>query len=243
MVLIDADIVGFRCAASCKDGDPFEVCITRIDSLMQQILDATDSAEYVSCLSGARNWRKEFYPDYKANRTQQPPVFLQPAKEYLVNVWKSIVSDGIEADDEIGINKEAHPTAIIASIDKDFKQFPGTFYNFVTGESERISQRGAIAYFYKQLILGDKSDNVGGYDGKPRAKPTNPIKEWYAYLEFCTTELDMYEVVLEAYAEGGGDLNTTAQLLYIWRKNPDVWIPPTERASWTQLITEPAPEA
>lgn len=221
---IDSDIVGYRCAASCKEGDPFDVCIQRIDNLFRQILERTGAETYRSFLSGSRNWRKDFYPAYKANRKSIPPVFLQDAKEYIIESWSGEVSDGIEADDDIAIAHTETP-GIICTIDKDFQQLTGSFYNFVTDTSFHIDAITATRFFYKQMLLGDKSDNVPGFDGMARVKPTIKIKEMWDSIDWLETERLMYEEVYEAFENGGGDFHLTGQLLYLWRKDPDEWQP------------------
>ena len=229
LVLIDADIVAYRCAASCKPEDPVEVCQTRIASLIREIVTQVGATEYRSFLSGPRNWRKDLYPLYKANRKQEPPKWLQQAKEYLIVQFDAEMSDGLEADDEIGIAKASNPEAVIASIDKDFRQFSGRIYDFVKAESFFIDPVSATQFFYQQLLLGDKTDNVPGFDGKPRQRPTKQIEYWWGVLEETPDERDMYELVYDAYDQGGGDFELTSQLLYIWRKNPDHWRPGFEQ--------------
>ena len=157
------------------------------------------------------------------------PAHLYSCKEFLIKEWNAEVSDGVEADDDIAIAWNSNPDSIICSIDKDFHQLPGSFYNFVKDEIYTIEPTQALHYFYKQTILGDKSDNVPGYDGKARQAPTKAIQAIYEELEQCETEEECYQACLSAY-EGVGqtedDLILTAQLLYLWRKNPDMWEPP-----------------
>lgn len=228
VALIDSDIVAFRAAASCKGDDPLELCHYRIDKLYDQILGRTGAKSFRSFLSGSRNWRKDYYEPYKANRRKQvDPIYRQQAKEYIIEHWSGEVSDGIEADDDIAIAHTETP-GIICSIDKDFQQLSGSFYNFVTDTLFSIDEITATRFFYKQMMLGDKSDNVPGFDGKPRAQPTNHIKWAWSEIDERLSEHDMQDFTFEQFIEHGGDFELTGTLLYLWRKNPDQWLPNTD---------------
>ena len=235
VALVDADIIAFRCSASCKGDDPIEIANLRADKLVHQILDATQADAYELFISGTENFRYDIYPDYKANRRDSvDPIYRQACKEFLVIEWLAQVSEGYEADDAIGIEhsrfKAQGDIPIICSIDKDFHQFAGRFYNFVTEKHYEISKDEALRNFYKQLILGDKTDNIPGYDGKARQKPTKIIQYYYDLIGTTLTEWAMYDICLDAYMEGGqtqDDLHLTAQLCYILRTREDKWKPPT----------------
>lgn len=230
IALIDADIICYRAGFSCKEGDPVEVAYDRADKLMRQILERTGAESYRCFLSGTRNWRKDLYPDYKANRTQAPPEYLQQIRGYLIENWNAEVSDGIEADDDIAI---AHSggNAIICSIDKDFHQLGGFFYNFVTDTQYFIDDIEATRYFWRQVLLGDKADNIPGFDGKARAKPTKYLEALFGELTEVNTEWEMYQICLDAYGEAGlsqDDLILHATLLHLWRKQDDIWTIPVQ---------------
>ena len=233
VALIDSDIIAYRCAASCKGDDPLEIANLRADNLMRQIIEKTGADQYIPFISGTRNFRYDLYPEYKANRTKEPPIHRQGVKNFLVTEWMAQVSDGIEADDAIGIAhttaKESGEVPIICSIDKDFKQLSGKFYDFVKDEFFDVDEVGAERYFYKQLILGDKSDNIPGYDGKARQAPTNPIKSWYYDIDQTDDPLEMYGIAYDAFMEGGqqeSDLHLTAKLCFILRREEVYWTPP-----------------
>ena len=96
--LIDGDLVAYRCAASAAN-DPVEIAFARIDNLVNRLIHETNSVNHRIYLTGGNNFRKEIYPEYKANRTQEPPKWLQDCREHLVLYWKAKISDGNEADD------------------------------------------------------------------------------------------------------------------------------------------------
>lgn len=226
--LVDADIVAYRCAASCKEEDPLEVANLRADILMRQILEETGSDSFKAYLSGANNFRYEIYPEYKANRRDVPrPKHLQSCREFLVVDWNAEVTDGYEADDALGINQDGQH--IISSIDKDLLAIPGNHHNIVSKECRFVSPLEALRTFYKQLLLGDRTDNVPGFDGVARQKPTNFLKGCYEQIDDMRTEFAMFNFVRQIYFEHGEDenLERNAKLLYIWRRDPDEWVQPT----------------
>src|ERR1019366_9718257 len=104
--LIDADLVAYRCSASCEEEDE-GLSHYRCNELVERILTQTNADSYTLYLTGSDNFRKKLDPQYKANRLDKPrPKWLQSCREYLVNEWKAKVSDGIEADDCLGIAQQ-----------------------------------------------------------------------------------------------------------------------------------------
>lgn len=234
--LVDADIVAYRSAASAEN-DSVEVACIRANRTLQDIISVTGVDEYKLYLSGSKNFRKEIYPEYKANRdTLKRPRWLQQVREYLVLDWSAEVCDGYEADDALGI-EAVSSGGIICSIDKDLLQIPGSHYRFVTGEWHDISPIEGERAFYTQLVLGDRGDNVPGYDGKMRLKFPKFLAHIREKLERETTSYGMYSVVKELYA-GREGLIRNARLLYIWRKPNDLWQPPTK----VEVMSEVKPE-
>src|SRR3990167_2117781 len=170
IALIDADLVAYRCAASAEKNDA-DIAMIRASRLLTDIISTTDASEVKLYLSGSTNFRKDVYPEYKANRDKLVrPMFLQPVREYLVKEWGAEVTDGYEADDALGIQASGLPNTVICSLDKDLLQIPGLHYNFVSREFRDIGRLEGWFNFYSQLVLGDRSDNVPGYDGKMRPK-------------------------------------------------------------------------
>lgn len=159
--LIDADLVAYRCAASCeKQGvvtEDFTIATSRANNLLVNILDAVGATDRQLFLSGGENFRKKISPSYKANRDGVPrPAYLEPLREWLVTEWGASVTDGIEADDALGIAQSgyiSHGTevddeisvahknhdpniTVICSLDKDLRQVPGHHYSWeITGTS------------------------------------------------------------------------------------------------------------
>lgn len=224
--LIDADIVGFRCSVSCESKNPLDpseilledewIAHARVDKMMREILNDTGADTYELYLSGSNNFRKDVSPEYKANRKDKiPPVWLQSCREFLVTEWKAIVTDGIEADDALGINQTER--TILCSIDKDLKQIPGKHYNFVKKEFFEVTPIDGLRYFYKQLLIGDTTDNIFGIRGigpKKAEKIIDPLTE----------EKDMFIAVRDLYKDDAR-LTMNGKLLWILQKEGEIWNP------------------
>lgn len=235
IALLDLDIVGYRSAASCEpnkvklEREPLPFAIARCDELMRRILHETNARSYKGFISGPDNFRYSIDPNYKANRVNTVrPEWLQPVREHLVVNWNAIVSDGIEADDNLGISQcMEYDETVICSIDKDLLQIPGHHYNFVTGVWTHISPLEGWKHFYTQLIMGDKSDNIPGYDGLMRPKIPKFLQPIIDSINACHSEQAMYQVVSDVYELGEEALQRNGTLLYIWRQPDDKWIIPT----------------
>lgn len=214
--LIDADIVAYRCAAA-SENESEDVAVFRTHDLMRRILHDTSATEYEAFLSGQNNFRKEIDPLYKANRTQPRPRHYELCREALVTEWKARVADGVEADDEIGLAATAYFTQdapfIIASIDKDLKQLPGKHYNFVTLDFSFVTPLEACKTFYKQLLIGDKADNVIGVQGIGKVKAGRAIDP-------LTFQIDMFSLVRSLYNDDER-FYRNSQLLWILKTSTD----------------------
>ena len=195
VALIDGDIVCYRCAAA-SENEPKEVAVLRAADLMNRILHETGAESYHVYLTGGDNYRYKYNPEYKANRKDVPkPQYLQDLREYLVIDWKASVEDGQEADDAMGIEQMASKDTVICTIDKDLLMIPGEHYNFVTGVKREQHPVDAIKHFYWQLIMGDRTDNLFGFDGKARQTVPKKLEATMEQLASYGNELDMFELV------------------------------------------------
>lgn len=200
---------------------------------MRRILHATNAREYKLFISGSENFRYKIDPTYKANRDGKPrPEWLQPVREFLVTEWKARISDGIETDDCLGIEQSAdhlNQETVICTYDKDLLQVPGHHYNFKKDEWQYITPLQGWANFYTQLIMGDRSDNISGFDGKMRIDVPKFLSGYVSRIhESCSNPWQMFRVVEEIYELGDEALLRNGRLLYILRHENDEWYPPTE---------------
>lgn len=165
---------------------------------MRQLLQETNAKEFVAYLSGGSNFRKLLCPDYKANRTQPDPRWLQDCKEFLLTEWSAKMMEFYEADDLLGINQTQD--SIIVSLDKDLKMIPGEHYSWEIktvkwtkpAEFTSVTEEQGIRTFYTQMLVGDRTDNVIGIAG------LGPVKS-KKYLSSAETEQDLFDLVYNKY--------------------------------------------
>lgn len=198
--------------------------------MLRRIITETNAMQPVLFLSGSRNFRYDINPEYKANRKDTPkPKHLNLLREHCVVHWKASVADGVEADDLLGIEQTADPdNTVICSIDKDLLQIPGRHYNFVKLEHSIISPLQGLRHFYYQLIMGDRADNIFGFDGKARSAVPKFLQEKVELLDFLSDEIDMYNHVLDMYNNDSERMHMNAKCLWILRKENEHWQVPQE---------------
>ena len=183
-------------------------------------------------LSGAGNFRNGVatIKEYKANRAnKRKPVHSAAIKGMLRRECNVFLSDGQEADDDIGIAHYAEwvrdpQGSVIATIDKDLNMIPGLHYNFVTGETFNIEPEEGMRWFWTQMLTGDSTDNIPGIPGVGKVKAAKILGD-------LTGDAALYGVVAEAYKSAYGDswleaLVENGRLLWI-RRQPDEWWAPT----------------
>ncbi len=176
-------------------------------------------------LTGGKNFRYSCYPEYKANRKDTyRPKWEKETKQYLVDHWDANTTDGIEADDMLGIRAvELGDNAIICHLDKDINQIPGWHYNWELSRLGKIVREKKKYYvtleegnrfFYYQLLIGDPTDNIKGVVG------IGPVKA-NALLDSLDPG-EWHEAIANCYASEE-ELDMNAQCLYIHRKHNDTW--------------------
>lgn len=242
IVGIDGDIIAYRCAASCeKQGVVVEdlgVAQMRAHELMTRIIKLHSPEEdFLVCLSGENNFRKKLNPAYKANRKNQtPPRWLKEMQEWLKTSWGAEYETGLEADDLLGIHQTRHgDNFITCTLDKDLRQVPGWHYSWeIQGTSSLgklwvrpeekifVSPLEGLFNFYWQLIMGDATDNIFGFDGKARAKIPKFLEEWNIEMQSYDTEKDLFDFVREKYNDDNRLLMNGA-CLWVLRKVGDDW--------------------
>jgi len=216
IALIDGDIVAYRCAASVKPGEPYDLAAYRINSLLREIIEATNVDAYFIFVKGQDNFRYHLYPEYKANRKDvAPPEFLEECHTFLKESWGAIPADGCETDDLLGINQADN--TIICSIDKDLLMIPGRHYNFVKYDSTFVNKQDALRTFYKQMMIGDRSDNLIGVD------KIGPVKA-NKLIDALDDEQDMFDVVYNKYNEDARRFVTNANCFWIMQRKGELWV-------------------
>jgi len=234
--LLDGDLIAYRASASCEPTrakpflEPPEVALWRLHDMISRICVATNSPDIECYLGGSDNFRYNIYPLYKANRTKEKPTYLESCRELLVTQYGSSIVNGMETDDMLGIRQtQLDGASRICSLDKDLLMIPGHHFNWVSQEFKLVSPLDGLKTFYQQLILGDKSDNIPGFDGALRGSCPKFVAKLQKPIDSMTEEIDMYHHVFGVYfdAQGNDDIETimhrNAQLLHILKEEEGFW--------------------
>jgi hypothetical protein len=223
-ILIDGDIIGYRIGFSTEEENE-KIVISRVATFVETMLwEDLEAETYQGYLTGKDNFRNEIAitAPYKGNRSAPKPKHLQLIRDYLVSAWDFKISVGQEADDEIAIEHTARNyESIIASIDKDFLQLRGNHWNFVKKEMTFVTEEEALLNFYRQVLTGDRVDNIIGLKG------IGPVKA-DKILAHCESAADMYLACVEAYGGSTERVIENARLLWLRREADQLWQPPTE---------------
>lgn len=242
-VLIDGDILVYRCGFAAQRGrgddvvaEPVDHALGNVNSVVESIITAVESADIHVYLSGDDNFRFDIATErpYKGNRDDAAkPVHYAAIKEHIKRKFPYQISVGHEADDDLGIAQtlltkeyEEPDNSVIVTIDKDLDMIPGNHYNFVRDELYYISPEDSWKYFYTQLITGDPTDNIPGLPGKGPAAAKKALAE-------LTTPEEMYRAVHQLYVSHFTDkfadaaLLEQARLVWIRRYEEELWEPPT----------------
>lgn len=221
LALLDGDIYAYRCAAA-SENEPEDIAIFRLKDSIEQTLATVGATEYQVWLSDKRDntFRRQLYPEYKANRTQPDPIHLSALKSFLLLEWGAGIAVGQEADDALGIEQSSREfgSTIICSIDKDLKQIPGRHYNYVRQEFDDVTELDGIRWFYKQLLIGDTADNIKGVYGLGPKKSSKVI-------DCLDDPVEMYKAVQDKYNDNER-LHLNGKLVWIRRKPDELWEPP-----------------
>ena len=224
-LLIDGDVLAYHAVYSAE-GNTIAGVVKKLKDLMESIFYACSpynrAFEYTVYLTGKGNFRHEISDVYKATRPKEKPATLNLARQYLIDNYNAVVTDGQEADDGIAIEatKLGYDNVIIVSVDKDFKQLPCLFYNYRKDEWFKPDEIAAKYNFWKQVVMGDTVDNIKGLANWGQKKAEK-------LLDGLTTEEDMFKAVLSAYEGNVDELTKNARLVYLRRQEGEMWEPPT----------------
>jgi 5'-3' exonuclease len=201
LLVIDIESYIFRACTACKT----LVQDTKNKYIYTESYDLRKGMEYIAnfiedlkakfltndvvlVVGDKNNWRKQYHPDYKANRKdkEKPPMYDIILNE-MYNIYNIQSLSNLEADDTCRIiyedNKTFPTRKILVSIDKDFHSFPCELYDPLHDKQYVINEAEADYNLMKQIIMGDKADNIQGLDGYGEVKTTKFLDDEPRILE------------------------------------------------------------
>lgn len=231
IALIDGDLwcydIPFAAQSGLEEGQnpSMDYCITAAEQRMDNILEATGCKEIEFYLTGKSNFRNDIatIQTYKAGRGSKPSLY-EEMRKWVEFKWDATTVEGMEADDMLAVRQmQEKGDTVIVSRDKDLRMVRGWHYGYQCGKQAEYEMRfidkigylemgkklkgGGMKWFFSQLIMGDKTDNIQGVKGAGDKKAFNTIDP-------LTTSQEMFNACLELY----GDLDNmleNANLLWM----------------------------
>lgn len=225
-VFVDADSILYRSTyGDVKDSEMRKRYLERLDYIKVQ----TFADHMFVAIKGKGNFRMEIDPEYKAQRKpleEEQRRRLNMIANYAIE-HGAISCHGWEADDQVRAwaweaQQDGNPW-IIAGIDKDLLQIPGTHFNYGGSKKKPLTEDEKWKFidydegdfrFACQLLTGDTIDNITGIKG------VGPVKAGKA-IEGKNRK-GMMETVVEYYKSEFGDgwekkLDDNCNLIYMRR--------------------------
>ena len=223
LAILDGDIFVYRIGFA-SEGESKGIAISRMASFVEDLIMMPETGDYQGYITGSTNYRFEIAKEapYKGNRVAAKPEHYELLREYLVSAWGFKLVEGQEADDAIGIKAYTlQPDEyMIYSIDKDLDMIRGWHYNFNKDHKYFVDEDDTLRTFYKQVLTGDRVDNIPGLKGIGPKKADKILGD-------SLTEEELFKAVLEAYDNDIERMTEMAQLLWIRRKENQMWQPPS----------------
>lgn len=216
------------------EDDAEKKVLYNLRSMLEAIIEATETNQYRLFLTGKGNFREDLDGSYKEGRAERPKLYTF-AREALEGDIMTDVIHGMEADDALAIEQCRREDSVICSIDKDLLMIPGWHYNPVKDAFKYVTYSEGLLFFYKQILTGDRVDNIEGLAGIGPKRAEKILAEFADKdLKDKEVEKEVWNTVVSAYEEKGRtreDAVRNARLLWMVREldeegNPVMWNPP-----------------
>lgn len=217
LAIVDGDVLLYM---SIWNMETKEEAREKFDELFTNILESVFATDYVMALGGPDNFRVDLFPDYKGNRTKsksnRPDWFLDLKSDVAEQYEGCVLTDNCEADDMVRVWANEctaeNIERIVISVDKDLDCIEGLHYNPRKGTIYTIDAEYANQFYWKQVLMGDPTDNIPGL---PKIGPKKADKMLENSKDYCTTVCKAYH---DFYGEEGYNyLITNGRLIHIWR--------------------------
>jgi 5'-3' exonuclease len=189
-----------------------EQALEGLDQRIETILTNCNANTYVGFLTGKNGYRYQVSPTYKANRKYRPkPIIFYALREYLKQKYSFMEFDGLEADDLVayyGVNNNGYKV-VICSPDKDvLHQCIGKHFNYQKVEFVTTSETDAEKFLWKQVLMGDSTDNIQGIPGVGIKTAENWLKD---------RENDIGAFAFKKYIEKFGEVSGVMEFIINFR--------------------------
>lgn len=210
VTLIDADTLLWNLSYKL-DSAEVDSANDVIDGFVELILRNTNCSYYLGFLGEHKTFRHQVYPEYKANRADNPDWLIKWRpfiRQRLTSHWGFMYSGILEAEDCVSICayklQESH-NVIIAAIDKDLNMVTGEYINHYNynkhefwysdrfGSLELIQKSKSkkligtgLMWYYTQICKGDSTDNI------PSLRKGFGDVAIYNLLKNCKTEWQLH---------------------------------------------------
>lgn len=205
-----------------RKSDPLPLVLHNCKVLIEKAMSHLRVDEFRFFISprDGSNWRKAYAKEqpYKGNRTaSDKPAHYDEIHEYLIKKYNPFICYGFEADDYVSFLQRDN--TVLVDNDKDTLMIPGRHYNPVKNEKKIISPEEGELSFYKQLLMGDKADNIGGIKGIGAKTAEKLLKK------FDNLEEGVYNRYKEEYGSKAFELMIErGNLLWMPRPEEEVYI-------------------
>jgi hypothetical protein len=129
-------------------------------------LEVDSTTLVLSPLEGNFREKEAVSLPYKGNRKESSrPFHFMEMRNRVVTNHAAMVAVGEEADDLLAYTALTDDSYVICSIDKDLLMIPGFHYNWKTDTFVNMSYEEGLLLFFRQLLTGDRVDNIEGIKG------------------------------------------------------------------------------
>jgi len=129
--------------------------------------------------------------------------------------------------------------SIIISLDKDLLMIPGWHYSWeISGQGwtkeavkSYVTPLDGLRTFYKQMLIGDVSDNIFGVDRIGKVKASK-------YIDDLEDENEMIKTVFDLYNEDAIRFLMNAQCLWIMQREGETWVSRIKHLTLPNLLKQ-----
>lgn len=193
-----------------------------IDQRIATMLGACNTSQYCGFLTEKNCFRYGVTHDYKGNRKgKAKPIVFPAIREYLIQNHNFFGIRGFEADDLVSYYSYTDKrSTIICSPDKDvLYQCVGMHYNYQKNEFLHTTPDEALKFLWKQVLMGDSTDNIQGIPGVGDKTSENWLKN--RKNDFEAFALKKY-VEKFGMVEGIMNFHKAFRLVYLLKTPEDV---------------------